>query len=172
MGKYRYTALSMFLNWLPALFALCVIAGESTATMSSEHTSRWLLPLWTKLFGAVTASRWEEIHLLIRKCGHFVGYGLLSLAFYRGWRKSLALSRRFGFWSRRIRIASLAVLSTLLVASADEYHQNFLAGRTSSPYDVCLDVCGAIAAHLLLFLVIRFFWRRAMMQAIADGGWA
>jgi VanZ family protein len=173
MGISRHNTFSLFINWIPALLALAVIAMESTATMSGENTSRWLLPLWIKFFGPVSGARWEEIHFLIRKSGHFVGYGLVSLAFYRGWRKSLQGSPRQSAWYRRLRAAGFAVFCTLLVASADEYHQSFLSGRTSSPYDVCLDVCGALVAHLMLFATLRFLWRGSIFQSTPDRrGWA
>jgi VanZ family protein len=62
------------------------------------------------------------------------------------------------------RAARWAVLCTFLVASADEYHQSFIPSRTASPYDVALDVCGAIAAQLLLFAVVPRVSRRAMLR--------
>jgi VanZ family protein len=46
------------------------------------------------------------------------------------------------------------------VASLDEYHQSFLASRTSSPIDVGIDVCGAIAFQVVLLLIIQWFARR------------
>jgi VanZ family protein len=159
----------MLLNWLPALAAVLVIAMESTATMSGENTSRWLLPFWVKLFGAVSPRRWEEIHFLIRKTGHFVGYGLVSLAFYHGWRRSLPSWHQQGVWSARLRAAAFAVFCTLVVASADEFHQSFLPGRTSSAYDVCLDVCGALVAHLMLFAVLKLLWRGSGFRSNPDG---
>jgi VanZ family protein len=125
--------------------------------------------VWVKLFGPVSHARWEDIHFLIRKTGHFVGYGLVSLAFYRGWRKSLSYSKWQGIWFRRLRAAAFAVFCTLLVASADEFHQSFLPGRTSSPYDVGLDVCGALVAHVMLFGVLRFLWRGPILQSQSDG---
>ena len=153
------------MNWLPALAALTVIALESTATMSSENTSQWLLPFWIKFFGPVSPARWKEIHFLIRKSGHFVGYGLLSLALYRGWRTTLRNSPRYTVWYHRLHAGWYALFWTLVVATADEYHQSFLSSRTSSPYDVCLDVCGALTAHLMLFVVLRFLWPQPFFRS-------
>jgi VanZ family protein len=123
-----------------------MIACESTATMSAENTSRWLLPLWVHLFGPITPEHWAIVHHAIRKTGHFVGYGLVSVAFFHGWWSSLGqrVPRR-PLWRYA---TALALVSTLLIAIADEYHQSFLPGRTSSPYDVLIDFCGAIAAQL------------------------
>jgi VanZ family protein len=142
----------LLLHWIPALVGISIILVESTATMSAANTSRWLLPIWVKLFGPISPERWEIVHHYIRKSGHFVGYGGVSLGFFEGWRVTL---ERFGAdWQIRFRnAAGLALLSTLLLASWDEWHQSFLPGRTSSAKDVALDFCGAVAAHLLLYLI-------------------
>lgn len=144
----------LLLHWIPGLLGIAVIVGESTATMSAENTSRWLLPLWIKLFGPISPDRWAVVHHYIRKTGHFVGYGTVSLAFFNAWR--VTLEQRWSEWRTRFWYAAgLALLSTLLLASWDEWHQSFIPGRTSSPLDVALDFCGAVAAHLVLLAIVR-----------------
>src|ERR1700748_1554898 len=88
------TRLNLFLHWIPAMIGIAVIIVESTGTMASSNTSRWLLPIWTKLFGPVAPERWEVIHHWIRKTGHFVGYGLVSLGFFDGWRATFSAKAR------------------------------------------------------------------------------
>jgi VanZ family protein len=68
-------------------------------------------------------------------------------------------------WTLWRRASVLAVLCTLLIASLDEYHQSFLPSRTASPVDVGIDLCGAIAAQLILLLVISWFSRRPDLRA-------
>jgi VanZ family protein len=149
MGPFRSSRLSRALDWLPAALSVAVIVAESTSTMSAENTSRWLYPVCARLFGPISTPHWAELHHLIRKTGHFVGYGCVSVAFLYGWLRTL--HRRRGkyrpIWRRA---AFLAVSSTLLIAILDEYHQSFLPSRTSSPIDVCIDLCGAVAAQLFL----------------------
>jgi VanZ family protein len=134
-----------------------LIVVESTAMMSANNTSRWLLPVWKALFGPITPERWEVVHHYIRKTGHFVGYGSVSLAFFNAWR--VTLEARWPLWPpaswRRFRYAAgLALAGTLLLASWDEWHQSFIPGRTSSARDVLLDFCGACCAHLILTGII------------------
>ncbi len=144
----------LFLHWLPALAGIAVIVVESTAMMSASNTSRWLLPIWIKLFGPVEPARWDVIHHYIRKSGHFAGYGAISLGFFDAWRTTL-YDRWPEFRARFWRAGGLALLCTLLLASWDEWHQSFIPGRTSTPRDVALDFCGAVIAHLLLMAVTR-----------------
>ena len=156
----------IFIHWIPALVGIAVIVVESTAMMSAANTSRWLLPLWIRLFGPIAPERWEVVHHYIRKTGHFVGYGLVSLGFFHAWR--FTLESRWpawppASWLRFRNAAALALVCTLLLASWDEWHQSFIPGRTSSPRDVLLDFCGALAAHavVLALVVLRRTYRDA-----------
>jgi VanZ family protein len=156
----------LILHWIPALIGIAVILVESTATMSAENTSRWLLPLWIKLFGPISPERWAVVHHHIRKTGHFVGYGMVSLGFFDSWR--VTLERRWA--ERRVRFryaAGLALLSTLLLASWDEWHQSFLPNRTSSVRDVGIDFCGAMAAQLVLLGIVSVWRKRPRVRVAA-----
>jgi VanZ family protein len=99
------------------------------------------------------------IHHLIRKTGHFLGYGIFSLVCFRAfWLSFQSAASRL---RRQMQAHGLAILATFLVASADEFHQSFLSNRTGQFSDVLLDTCGAVVLCLALFLV---------MQA-AESGW-
>ena len=132
MGLIRSSNLSSVLksvlNWVPAALSVAMIAAESTATMSAANTSHWLLPYWVRFFGPISAAHWAEVHHLIRKTGHFLGYGLVSVSFFHGWRSSLR--EEGGIRRLWYRASVLALYFTLLASSADEYHQTFLPGRT------------------------------------------
>jgi VanZ family protein len=155
MAKRRFYLL---LHWIPAIIGIIVILIESTGTMSADNTSRWLLPIWEKLFGPITPERWAVVHHYIRKTGHFVGYGLVSLGFFEGWRATFSSKARSHGWIFALA-APLALVSTLALASWDEWHQSFLPGRTSAVGDVGIDFSGAVVAHLLLLLVLVIVWR-------------
>lgn len=155
MGNPRLRAL---LHWLPAVLAVAVIAAESTVFMSASNTSRWLLPVWNWLFGPVTQRHWSIIHESIRKSGHFIGYGLVSVCFFYGFRTTLRASG--GLRALWVRSAAFALGCTILVASADELHQAFLPGRGSSIKDVGLDTCGAVLAQLIILALMPRLARR------------
>jgi VanZ family protein len=164
MGSFKLSRLKPILDWVPAALSVLMIALESTATMSANNTSEWLYPYWVRFFGPISTAHWAEVHHLIRKTGHFVGYGVVSMAFFYSWRQTL-LRMAVKHWTLWRRASVLAVLCTLLVASLDEYHQSFLPSRTSSPLDVCIDLCGAIAAQLLLLVIIQLFTRWPRFRA-------
>lgn len=154
--------------WWPTLLAVTAIMFESTSFFSSEHTGHWLLWLsyWLSILTDSTLHLpWWDINLILRKVGHVSGYGLASLAFLRSWRLILSQDER-SVW-RRLDLAgvALALLSILLLASADEFHQSFLPDRTSSISDVMLDFTGACLAQGLLFLYASLVGRSAQPKA-------
>jgi len=136
--------------WWPVAAGIAVIAVESTKYFGSDRTSGPLRWLFQSLFGAVSDARWALIHHYIRKSGHFFGYGALGLTWLRAWW--LTLPR-----SRYMFDAELALLGTALVAVCDEWHQKFLPNRTSSPWDVLLDCCGALAMQWMVYIAMRLF---------------
>lgn len=135
-----------------------VIALESTAWFGSDRTSEPLRWLWEHIFGNVTNARWLVLHHFIRKTGHFFGYGTMGLLWLRAWWMTLP---RAGF----LLDATLALLGTAMVASADEFHQSFLPNRTGIPSDVLLDCCGAMVLQLLVYLILRIGSPRRLARA-------
>jgi VanZ family protein len=126
--------------------------------MGADHTSYPLRLVFEAIFGTVNNARWEILHSLIRKSGHFLGYGAIGLAWFR------ALKLTFPH-SRLIQDSILALIGTALVASADEFHQAFLPNRTGSPCDVLLDCFGVVAVQFTLYVSIRLFRPRNLAQA-------
>jgi VanZ family protein len=136
--------------WLPSAIWLAVIVVESTNLGSSEHTSRILYPIFHYLFG-MSPQRFEILHVLLRKSGHFVGYATLSFLLFRSWRGTFPrLSTR---WC--LQWATLAFVCTALVAALDEFHQSFSPSRTGTFRDVMLDSSAALIAQILIFVILQ-----------------
>jgi VanZ family protein len=144
--------------WFPVVFGIAVIATESTAYFGADRTSGPLRWIFQGIFGTVSDSRWEIIHHLIRKSGHFLGYGVIGLTWLRAWRMTLT---NFRF----LVDAALALAGTALLASSDEWHQSFLPNRTSSPWDVLLDCSGALAMLLIAYISAHIVRSRSSIRA-------
>ena len=145
--------------WLPVLIGVVIIAIESTETFGANHTSGPLRRVWEALFGAVTDPRWEVIHHILRKCGHFFAYGFIGLAWLRAWWMTLPKSQFF-------TDAALALLGTAFIASCDEIHQTFLPNRTGTVWDVLLDCSGALVLELIVYLFARSFRPKRLSRAV------
>lgn len=139
--------------WLPVLLCIFVISQESTAAFGADRTSEPLRHFFEYFFGHFTPQQWWRLHIIIRKCGHFLGYGILSIAWFRGFWMTSRLAEPV---RRRLTSAhAMAMLGTLLVASADEFHQTFLPNRTGTPLDVLVDCSGALLMQVLVWLWMR-----------------
>jgi len=164
-GERRQWRTSAILStWLPVLVGIAVIARESTEAFSSSFTTLVLRPIWEKIFGPTSDFHWEEIHHVIRKTGHFVGYGLLGVVWLRAWlrtRRGSYVANELRRW--RLHSTALALACTALIASADEIHQTFLPDRTGRFADVVLDTSGATA--MILILAIFFRWWRSRIDS-------
>jgi VanZ family protein len=134
--------------WIAAILWLIVIAIESSALLSAHNTGRILYPMLHFLFG-LGWEHFEDWHFLIRKTGHVIGYGTLSILLFRAWRATLPAMSDVR-WTPRW--ATIALLGTALVASLDEWHQSFIPSRTGRWQDVVLDTCAGLAAQVIIFL--------------------
>jgi len=136
--------------WSPVLLSIAIVTSTSTVYFGAPYTSHPLRVLFEAIFGLVRNAEWETIHFIIRKSGHFIGYGFIGLAWLRAWWMTFPRSHY-------LTDAALALLGCALMASCDEWHQSYLSDRTGSPWDVLLDCCGALTMLLLVYLFMRYF---------------
>jgi VanZ family protein len=138
---------------------------ESTGTFSAQNTGRFLYPLLHYLF-ALDPLRFQVWHFFLRKSGHVIGYGVLSILLFRAWRATIPVPENplwAWVWSFD------AMLMTALVASLDEWHQSFLPSRTGRVQDVLLDSTAGVLAQVLVFAWLSG-WRahRTGEKSISD----
>jgi VanZ family protein len=105
-----------------------LILSLSGGGASSENTGS-LLRL---IFPSLAEETFVAVNLSVRKLGHVIGYGVLSL-----------LNSRALLGRRR----PLAIILAVVVAIIDEVHQSTIPTRTGSPLDVLLDTAAATVAQ-------------------------
>jgi len=152
------------LGWLPVLFTLVFIACTSTTFMGCQTTQVVVNAVWKTLFGTWHWDITGEVNGVLRKTGHFFGYGVVGLIFSNAWYRS---AKAFAWVMRNWLTpfaASLAVASTFLVACLDEWHQRFTPGRIGSIRDALIDAAGAFFLNLLLW-ALRARRRRNALNA-------
>ena len=127
MLKYR--------RWIPAIVMMAIIFVASS-TPSSE------LPNY---------GFWD---MLVKKGGHMMGYGLLSIAWWYG----------FSFDSKK---GWLAWLLAFIYAISDEFHQSFTPGRNPSAVDVLFfDGGGALVGLSTLVIWFRMRAKKKKNQEV------
>ena len=136
--------------WWPAFVWIGLISFESTGFFSSQNTGNMLYMLLTRLFGRLNFHDFLVFHHYLRKTGHVVGYGVLSLLLLRGWRATFGGTRAL-LW----RTALLSWLGTALVAAMDEWHQTYIPLRTGTWRDAVLDSVAGLAFLLAAYFRLR-----------------
>jgi VanZ family protein len=141
-------AADWFGSWWPALAWAAVMFSFSTGAFSSANTGRVILPILRWMFPSASAAALAEMHFLIRKCGHFTEYFLLSLLLLRGLRA--------GRSEVRVSWALLAIAIVAGYAALDELHQSFVPGRGGLEVsDIVLDTISGAAAQAVAALAAR-----------------
>ena len=80
----------------------------------------------------------------IRKLAHFTIYALLGF-------NTCNMYRNYGIK----HYAILALITCILYACSDEWHQSFVSGRSPQITDVGIDTCGALSLILLNIIFIQ-----------------
>jgi VanZ family protein len=136
--------------WLPALAWIGIVAFTSSQAAAGSFTLMLLRWMFDLLQIQVNHETLVAVHMLIRKVGHFVNYAILSTLLFRAIRVT-AVARTA--W--RPQWTWLAIIATLIIASADELHQYFTPFREGRWQDVAIDMAGASFAQLLIWAWLR-----------------
>lgn len=136
--------------WVPVAVCIGIISIESTRAFGADHTSGPLRHFFEFLFHRhFTDSEWWWWHMSARKGGHFLGYGIQSLAWFRAFWMTWRVSDPN---RQRVAVHGLAMLGTFFIASCDEFHQTFLPNRSGSFWDVLTDCAGALVLQFAVWL--------------------
>ncbi|HEY9713557.1 MAG TPA: VanZ family protein [Chroococcales cyanobacterium] len=123
---------------------------------------RWVLVLgWMSVIfafsnqahsGEITGQYLGEFNLVVRKSAHMTEYAILFC---------LLKWALLGHVPKKQHISTFfAYLTAVLYAASDEWHQQFVPGRSSSWEDVFVDTIGVNFGWIFwyYFLVLRSFW--------------
>jgi len=157
----------LFYAWIAVLCALAVLRIESTPFLGGNTTGRWLAHIWPHTLGQANTPFFGMVHHLLRKLGHFSGYGTLGLLFRKAWYRSVRVYMNMIGSQLAVAATMLAVSFTFLVGCLDEWHQSMIPGRTSTRTDVLIDTCGALLFNLI-FWGLRAYRRK---QARKETQW-
>jgi VanZ family protein len=155
--------------WLPVLCGLTIICFESSPLMGGNLTSQWLADIWPAILGRTNTQFFADVHHVLRKLGHFTGYGTLGLFLMKAWHRSIRYYLHMIGSQLSFAASALSVSFTFLVGCVDEWHQQFIPGRTSTRFDVLIDTCGALLFNAI-FWSVRALKRRAETHRLPQPG--
>ncbi len=155
---------NLFVSWIPTIAWLCLLAVFSSRCIFRRAYRQHPAKGPTGPIRGNFRAAFCLIHFLVRKSAHFCSYGVLSAFAFFSWRATFPAVKA---WS--VRWSGLALLLTLLAASADEFHQSFVPSRTASPRDVLLDMVGAIFFQIAIAIWLSIE-RRHQALRVTDRG--
>jgi VanZ family protein len=154
---------SLRIKWFYVLLSLIFVACTSTTYFGGIHTGALLNAVWRAVLGSWHYDLRGIVNLVLRKIGHFFGYGMIGLIFRNAWYTSLrALTSLVRSWVTPFA-AMLAVSSTFMLACLDEWHQRYVPGRVSSFRDVLVDTTGALLLNVI-YWNFRAYRRRRLQR--------
>jgi VanZ family protein len=128
----------------PPLLLMAFIYWLGNDRASASETRSALSVLLSAWWPDLSADALALINVVIRKLGHFTGYGLLGLMdarCFRGLRGTLPRTGCLTAWG-----------AAVVWAAVDEFHQSFSASRGATVEDVILDAAGAAAGIFCYWL--------------------
>jgi VanZ family protein len=144
------------LSYAPLFVWIGVIFFFSSNLGSSAHTSLIVEPLLEYFFPDMSEASREFVHACVRKTAHFTEYGILALAGIRAFASSAGTLFRLRWVFPVVVVAA--------VASLDEFNQSLEPSRTSSLWDVLLDISGGIVWTVVCYLIWHWkltdHWRK------------
>lgn len=136
------------MSYAPLFLWIGVIFFLSSNSGSMTETSSFIEPILRFLFPNSPAETIQFYHGHIRKGAHLTEYAVLAFLAFR------AFSRSSGRGLVTLRYI-LPLVLVAVIACLDEFNQSFEVSRTSSGWDVLLDIAGGAAMILVLWLFKR-----------------
>ena len=145
----------LVVGWLAVIFSLSAESADASTLRSQDLIRR--ISDWFHF----TAS--EEV---VRSCAHIIEFTILSVLAYIAMFATNHIQTRLDQPGIRLLdkikndnevYIAVSLWITALSASADEYHQIFVDGRSASLFDVFLDLCGAVVVMLIIRIVVSIY---------------
>ena len=130
--------------WGPVIVLMALIFVASTDMFGGDETSSLVRPFLEWLLPGQPESLYEQLHFLIRKAGHLIGYAWLAMLTWRALRHRLGPDGNLALRPVTRGFLACVILIPALYAVTDEWHQTFTEVREGKVSDVLIDTVGAI----------------------------
>lgn len=145
--------------WLPVIAWTLSILIASGDSMSSAHTSRFLVPFLMWLSPGISPEAIWWIQFFIRKAAHLTEYAILAMLLWR------AFSHGTNRQTRLPHLFAIVWLVATLISAGDEFRQWFVPSREATWRDVLIDSTGAVLGLLISWSLARRRTQKMSVQA-------
>ena len=138
---------------------------------SAHNTTAVLYTVLSAVVPKIQPTFVDRLDEVLRKSGHFLGYGILGALVFLALRNTNRdrlrplLQRPWGIYLRdwwRGEWVVIGILFTIATAAYDEIHQTFIPSRTGRWQDVVFDTCGAAVIQVGIY----FWTKRALRRRL------
>lgn len=143
---FKFLAVGM---WMICIFVFSGSLGAKSGSLSGDTIAsvKPYLPSLSEQF----------VTIFVRKAAHIFMYSVLGL---------LLANLLSDFKLRHKAVVGYSLLVAAVYASFDEVNQYFVGGRTSSPWDVVIDVIGAAIGIAIYFGLREVFKARKAKRKV------
>lgn len=128
------------------IFSFSTQTGNNSVSVSEQIVDSLIVRFGISKFVENNAWLYENRNLVFRKILHFTEYAILALLMFN----SLRLRK-----IKRNQACILTIFFAFLIASADEFYQSHVPGRSPRIFDVLIDTSGALTAILIILLCTK-----------------
>lgn len=158
MLKKRILSTCLVLFWMALIFSFSAKNAEVSTKMSTsvgEMVCRLFVPEYEKWSEKEQYELAVKIDYPIRKTAHASEYAVLG---------GLLFCMYASYLPKNKKTFLLAVLTGVLYAAGDEFHQLFVPGRSGQVSDVLLDSTGVFAGAGAVFIILRAWSRKKTLS--------
>lgn len=128
---------------LPAAWMVIIFCFSAEPALVSDENNHFLIRLMLRMGIDLTKFKGADFaNFMIRKSAHMTEYAILAALLLFSFLKN-----------RKKHPYLLNLLSCLIYASSDEFHQLFVTGRSGRAVDVLIDMTGALVITLIIFVI-------------------
>lgn len=161
----HYIFLTLTIIWMAVIFIFSSQNGEASSSTSNSFAD-FIVSVFIPNLKEYDITRQQDIldtiTFIIRKGAHFTEYAILGVLSFSTvityiWKKfetDSADSHLTILRSKRLIYGFGSLIFSCLYAISDELHQGFVADRSPSVRDVCIDTCGALAGIVFICFIL------------------
>lgn len=139
-NKRKVVYWSLLIGWMIFIFIM-----SNQPAKISDSQSIGVLNLFIKLGIDINGVFGELANFVVRKCAHFIEYGILGLFAFNV----------IGLYYNVKQVSIITIVFIFLYACSDEIHQLFVIGREGAIRDVFIDTSGGIVFVGIRLIIIR-----------------
>ena len=152
----RVILIVLIIMWMSTIFGFSAEDGEQSQSFSDRITIK-VVKILKSDYDSLNSDKQEEffnkVSFAVRKTGHFGEYGILGILFAC---LLMTFEKVRKYNKKEMKLIFMTAAICMIYAATDEFHQGFVAGRSSGVWDVVIDTLGGTVGAAMVSVVALF----------------